>query len=127
MGWKTRITERFGIPVPILQGALARIGTVDLAVAVSEAGALGMITAWTLRSPDKLRNEIRRFRSLSDKPFAVNLSPTQDPGLLDMLAVAIEERVPVMETAGSRATAYGERILLTHGIGGWKLYPDDGE
>jgi NADH:quinone reductase (non-electrogenic) len=110
MRWKTRITERFGIRVPIVQGALARIGTVDLAAAVSEAGALGMITAWTLRSPEKLRREIRRFRSLSDRPFAVNLSPTMDPRLLEMLEVVIEEKVPVVETAGSRSTEYGRRI-----------------
>ncbi len=110
MGWNTRITELFGIQYPIVQGALARIGTVELAAAVSEAGALGMITAWTLRSPEKLRREIRRFRTLTDKPFAVNLSPTQDPILLEMLAVAVEEKVPIIETAGSRAVEYGQRI-----------------
>ena len=110
MEWHTRITELLGIKYPIVEGALAGIGTVDLAAAVSEAGALGMITAWMLGSPEKLRSEIRRFRSISDKPFAVNFSPTMDIKLLDMLAVAIEEKVPIIETAGSRAVEYGRRI-----------------
>lgn len=110
MKWNTRITELYNIKVPIIQGALARIGTADLAAAVSEAGALGMITAWTLKTPEKLRNEIRCLRERTEKPFAVNLSPTMDPGLLEMLDVCIQERVPVIETAGSRATVYGERI-----------------
>ena len=110
MQWNTRITQLFNIKVPIIQGALARIGTADLAASVSEAGALGMITAWTLRTPDKLRKEIAQLRSMTDKPFAVNLSPTMDPGLLEMLDVAIQEKVPVIETAGSRAVEYGERI-----------------
>ncbi|MGB2583710.1 MAG: nitronate monooxygenase, partial [Dehalococcoidia bacterium] len=51
MEWKTRITELLGIRYPIMEGALAIIGTADLAVPISEAGGLGTITAWTLRTP----------------------------------------------------------------------------
>ena len=110
MEWKTRITELLGIRYPIMEGALAIIGTADLAVPVSEAGGLGTITAWTLRTPEKLREEIRKARSMTDKPFAVNLSPAIDPGLDAMREVAIEERVPVIETAGSRASHHGVRV-----------------
>jgi NAD(P)H-dependent flavin oxidoreductase YrpB (nitropropane dioxygenase family) len=90
-----------------MEGALAVIGTADLAAPVSEAGGLGTITAWTLRTPEKLREEIRKLRSMTDKPFAVNLSPAMDPGLDAMREAAIEERVPVIETAGSRAAHHG--------------------
>ncbi len=110
MEWKTGITELLGIRYPIIEGALAIIGTADLAVPVSEAGGLGTITAWTLRTPEKLREEIHKARSMTDKPFAVNLSPAMDPGLDAMREAAIEERVPVIETAGSRAAHHGLRV-----------------
>ena len=108
--WKTRVTELLGIRYPIIQGALAGIGNAELAAAVSEAGGLGMITAWTLRTPERLRDEIHRARGMTDKPFAVNLSPAMDPALAAMREVAIEERVPVIETAGSRAVEHGIRV-----------------
>ncbi len=110
MEWKTRITEQLGIKYPIIQGALAMIGRAELAAAVSDAGGLGMITAWTLKTPDKLRKEIHKCRSLTDKPFAVNLSPTVDPILIPMCDVAIEEKVPVIETAGYRSEDYGKKV-----------------
>jgi NAD(P)H-dependent flavin oxidoreductase YrpB (nitropropane dioxygenase family) len=110
MKWKTRVTELLGIRYPIIQGALAGIGTAPLAAAVSEAGGLGMITAWTLRTPERLRKEIRKARAMTDKPFAVNLSPTMDPALAALREVAIEEGVPIIETAGSRAVEHGMRI-----------------
>ncbi len=69
-----------------------------------------MLTAWTMGTPEKLRKEIREVRSRTDRPFAVNLSPTVDLSLHAMLDVAIEERVPVVETAGSRATGFGTRV-----------------
>jgi NAD(P)H-dependent flavin oxidoreductase YrpB (nitropropane dioxygenase family) len=110
MKWKTRATELLGIRYPIMQGALAGIGTAPLAAAVSNAGGLGMITAWTLRTPERLRDEIRRARAMTGKPFAVNLSPAMDPALEAMREVAIEERVRVIETAGSRAVEHGRRV-----------------
>lgn len=110
MKWKTRITEQLGIEYPIIQGALAMIGKAELAAAVSNSGGLGMITAWTLKTPEKLRAEIQKCRSLTDKPFAVNLSPTVDPALVPLREVAIEERVPVIETAGYRSEDHGKRI-----------------
>lgn len=110
MTWKTRITEMLGIEYPIIEGAMAGLGTVDLAVAVSEAGGLGMITAWMFRTPEKLRKAIQKAKSLTSKPFAVNFSPTMDKSLLPMLDVAIEEKVPIIETAGSRSNDFGEKI-----------------
>jgi nitronate monooxygenase len=63
-----------------------------------------------LRNPERLRKEIRKAKSMTDKPFAVNFSPTMDPSLLPMLDVAIEEEVPIIETAASRAVEYGEKV-----------------
>ncbi len=99
-----------GIQYPIIEAAMVGVGTVDLAVAISEAGGLGMVNAWMLRTPEKLRKAIHKAGSLTDKPFAVNFSPTLDKTLLPMLDVAIEEKVPIIETSGSRAIDFGERI-----------------
>jgi hypothetical protein len=63
-----------------------------------------------LRKPERLRQAIRKAKSMTNEPFAVNFSPTLDPSLLPMLDVAIEEEVPIIETAASRAVEYGERI-----------------
>jgi nitronate monooxygenase len=110
MNWKTRITERMGIQYPIIEGAMVGVGTVDLAVAISEAGGLGMLNAWMLRTPQRLREAIHKARSLTGKPFAVNFSPTMDKTLLPLLDVAIDEKVPVIETAASRAIDFGKKI-----------------
>ena len=110
MAWKTRVTDLLGVEYPIIEGALAGIGNPDLAAPVSEAGGLGTLTAWTMGTPEKLRNGIREVRSRTDRPFAVNLSPTLDPSLQAMLDVTIDERVPVVETAGSRAVDFGTRV-----------------
>ena len=109
MEWKTRITELLGIRYPIIQGALMGFGTADLAVPISEAGALGMITARTLRTPEKLREEIKRAKSMTDKPFAVNFSPAADPIFHPMLEVVIEEKAPIIETGGTRGSELGLR------------------
>lgn len=110
MTWKTRITDMFGIQYPIIEGAMVGFGSVELAVAISEAGALGMVNAFTLRTPEGLHQAIRKTKSLTKKPFAFNFSPTMDKTLLPMLDVAVSEKVPVIETAGSHAIDFGERI-----------------
>lgn len=104
--WRTRITDLLGIDYPIIQGALARVGTADLAVAVSEAGGLGTITANALRTPERLQREICRVKAMTRKPFAVNLSPP----LQEWRDVAIEEKVPIIETAGLPSGEHGKHI-----------------
>ncbi|KAH0492693.1 hypothetical protein TgHK011_007635 [Trichoderma gracile] len=104
MPFNTELTRRLGIRVPVIQGGLMHVGTADLASAVSNAGGLGIITALISPSPDALRAEIRRCRTLTDKPFGVNL--TLLPSLLppDYPAYAqaiIDEGVKIVETAGN--------------------------
>ena len=84
---KTRITELFGITHPIIQGGMHFVGLAELASAVSNAGGLGIITGLTQKTPDGLRAEIARCRTMTDKPFGVNLTflpavtPPDYPGL----------------------------------------------
>jgi len=110
MEWKTRITEMFGIKYPIIQGAYGGFGTSAIAVPVSEAGGLGIITAGALRTPEKLREDIRRARDLTDKPIGVNLSVGMCPQIEKMREVCIEEGIPIVETAVFRADDHGRRL-----------------
>lgn len=100
---KTRLTELLGIEHPIIQGGMMAVGLAELAAAVSNAGGLGIITALTQPTPEALRNEIRRCREMTNKPFGVNLTllPTINPVPYDEYAkVIIEEGIKVVETAG---------------------------
>jgi len=113
--WETRVTKMLGIKYPIIQGAFGSFGTSALAVPVSEAGGLGMITATALRTPEGLRQDIRRAKSLTDKPFGVNLTLMGCPNVDEMREVIIEEGVPVVETAAYRADNHG-KLLQAAGI-----------
>ena len=101
---KTRITEMLGIEHPIIQGGMHFVGFAELAAAVSNAGGLGIITGLTQGTPEKLAAEIARCRSMTDKPFGVNmtflptLTPPDYPG---MFQVIIDSGVKVVETAGN--------------------------
>ena len=108
---KTRITEIFGIQYPIVQGGLAYLAYAELASAVSNAGGLGQITAATLGTPEKLREEIRKVRTMTDKPFAVNFAIARHDGKYkDLLEVAIEEKVPAISITGGNPQPVFERI-----------------
>ncbi len=105
---KTRVTEMLGIAYPIVQGGLARVAKAELCAAVSEAGGLGQIATSGLdlsrnAGADALREEIRRCRALTSKPFGVNF-PLGRMDITAMLELALEERVPVIAlTAGNPA------------------------
>ena len=71
--FKTRITELFGIKYPIIQGGLMRVARAELVAAVSNAGGLGIMCAFTFGSPEELAAEIKKARELTDNLF--NVSP----------------------------------------------------
>lgn len=101
---KTKITEMLGIEHPIVQGGMQWVGRAELAAAVSNAGGLGILTALTQPTPDDLRREIERCRTMTDKPFGVNLTilPTVNPvPYAEYRKAIIEEGIKVVETAGS--------------------------
>jgi NADH:quinone reductase (non-electrogenic) len=108
---KTRVTEIFGIKYPIVQGGLAYLAYAELAAAVSNAGGLGQITAATLRTPEKLREEIQKVRTLTDKPFGVNFAIARHDGQYqELLEVAIAEKVPAISITGANPQPVFERI-----------------
>jgi nitronate monooxygenase len=100
---KTRLTELLGIEVPIICGGMMRVGTADLAAAVSNAGGLGVMTALTCKTAESLRAEIARCQSLTTKPFAVNLTVGVVATPIDYgeyIRAIIESGVKIVETAG---------------------------
>jgi len=102
---RTRITELFGIEHPIIQGGMQWVGRAELVAAVANAGALGFITALTQPSPEALAAEIVRCRSMTDRPFGVNVTilPTlTPPPYAEFRAAIIESGVKIVETAGHR-------------------------
>lgn len=101
MNWETRITKLLNIQYPIIQGGLAYLAYADLAAAVSNAGGLGQITAMSLPSPEALRAEIEKVRTLTDRPFGVNFAIGQHgKGYEPMVEVAKEMGVPVVTMTG---------------------------
>ncbi len=100
---KTRITELFGVEHPIVQGGLMWIATAELTSAVANAGAIGFMTALTHETPEGLRDEIRRCRDMTDRPFGINLTflPTlRQPDYAGYFQVCAEEGIEFIETAG---------------------------
>jgi len=100
---KTRIKDLFGIEHPVIQGGMKWVGYAELVSAVSNAGALGILTALTQPTPEDLVKEIQRTREMTDKPFGVNLTvlPTINPPPYEEYAQAIfGSGVKIVETAG---------------------------
>lgn len=103
---KTRITELLGIEYPVVQGAMARIADGGLAGAVSEAGGLGIIACGGA-SPEWIRAEMARARSLTSKPIGMNVM-LMDPRAAEVAELVCELGVEVVTTgAGSPANFMG--------------------
>ncbi len=104
---RTKLTEELGITHPIIQGGMQNVGIAEMASAVSNAGGLGILTALTQPTPQALRAEIARCRTMTNKPFGVNLTilPALIPADYDGYLQAIcEEKVAVIEISGGAPT-----------------------
>ena len=110
---KTRLTELLGIEAPIICGGMMRVGTAGLAAAVSNAGGLGIMTALTQKTPKGLHDEIERCKSLTDNPFAVNLTVGVVATKIDYdeyVDVITKSGVKIVETAGRSPEPFMERF-----------------
>ena len=95
---KTRLCELLGIEYPIIQGGMAWVATSELAAAVSEAGGLGVIAAGGAPA-DVVRDEIKKARTLTDKPFGVNV-----------MQMLLEEKPAVVITGAGNPGKYVESL-----------------
>lgn len=110
---QTRVTRMLGIRHPIVQGGMQWVGRAELASAVSNAGALGILTALTQADPEALRREILRCRDMTDQPFGVNLTilPTIKPvPYEEYLEAILDSGVRIVETAGRNPEPYMPRL-----------------
>jgi nitronate monooxygenase len=114
----TRICDLFGIEHPVLNAPMASSAAAELAAAVSEAGGLGMIGGTSPGGGSWLREQIRAVRERTARPFGVGFI-SSFPGLEELIAVAIEERVPALAHSFADPTPYvdaahqaGVRVLV---------------
>ncbi|MDA8126909.1 MAG: nitronate monooxygenase [Deltaproteobacteria bacterium] len=115
---KTRITELFGIEVPILLSGMSWISVPKMVAAVSNAGGLGILATGPLNA-ERTRAAIREIRSLTDKPFGCNAT-LLFPGAAENAKVMLEEQVPVINFALGKgdwivkaAHGYGGKVIAT--------------
>lgn len=106
--FKTSICDVLGIKYPILQGGMAWVATAELAAAVSNAGGLGIIGAGNAPG-EYIRNEIRKAKKLTDKPFGVNIM-LLSPFVEEVIDIVYEERVPVITTGAGNPGKYIARF-----------------
>ncbi|HWI64155.1 MAG TPA: nitronate monooxygenase [Symbiobacteriaceae bacterium] len=102
---QTRLCETLGIKYPIIQGGLAYLALAELCAAVAEAGGLGQITAATLPDPEAFRAELRKTKTLTQKPFAVNFAMGYR-SLEAYIDVALEEGVRHVTITGGNPEPY---------------------
>lgn len=101
---ETKITKLLGIEYPILQGGMAWIAESTLASAVSNAGGAGIIAGGSAPI-DYLRNEIRKTKELTDKPFGVNMM-LMSPNAEDLAQLIIDEKVAFVTTGAGNPGKY---------------------
>jgi len=100
----TNICDLLHIKYPIIQGGMAWVAEHNLAAGVSEAGGLGIIAAGNAPA-DVVRNEIRKAKEKTDKPFGVNIM-LLSPNASEVAQVVIEEKVPVVTTGAGNPEKY---------------------
>ncbi|MFW9870614.1 MAG: NAD(P)H-dependent flavin oxidoreductase [Candidatus Thorarchaeota archaeon] len=104
---KTKVTEMLGCKYPIIAGTMARISSPEFTAAASNAGACAVLASANFKTPDDLRDAIKKTQSLTNQPFAVNINlfPALMPQdkLEDYVDATLAEGVKIIETSGHKA------------------------
>lgn len=115
---QTALTEAFGIRYPILNAGMGRVAMPNMVAAVSNAGGLGVYGAGS-NPPEQTRADIRKIRSMTDKPFGAN-APLALPNGRENARVLLEEKVPVINYSMGKgdwiceaAHAYGGKVMAS--------------
>lgn len=102
------VCSMLGITYPVIQGGMAWVADAELAAAVSNAGGLGLIAAMNSNG-EQLREQIKKARTLTDKPFGVNLM-LMSPFIEEAVSVVCEEGVKVVTTGAGNPAKYMDRL-----------------
>jgi NAD(P)H-dependent flavin oxidoreductase YrpB (nitropropane dioxygenase family) len=117
--FQTKITEMFGIKYPIVVGTMMHLGRAEMVAAASNAGALGVLASVIFRTKEEFREEIKKLKGLTDKPFAVNLNlfPAMRPiDNREYLEVIFDEGLKIVETSGHKAPEELAGALKAQGV-----------
>ena len=108
MRFDNRVTRLLGVEIPIVQAPMGWIARAQLASAVSNTGAMGIIET-SSGELDAIREEIRRMRELTERPFGVNIAQAfvRDPGIVDFV---IEQGVRFVTTSAGDPTRYTRQL-----------------
>ncbi len=112
---RTRLCDLLGIEYPIIQGGMVWIANAELAAAVSNAGGLGLIspTSGMSRNDDQVENlkkQLEITKSLTSKPFGVNLPILNNPQIEELVTTVIDAKVKVVVTAAGNPALYTSRL-----------------
>lgn len=105
---ENEVCSLLGIEYPVIQGGMAWIADAELAAAVSNAGGLGLIAAMNSNG-EQLREQIRKAKELTDKPFGVNLM-LMSPYIDEAVQVVCEEKIQVVTTGAGNPAKYMEQL-----------------
>jgi enoyl-[acyl-carrier protein] reductase II len=107
-GIRTRVSEALGVRYPIVQAPMGWIARSQLASAVSNAGGMGIIET-SSGELDAVREEIRKMRDLTDRPFGVNIAQlfVRDPGIVDFV---VEQGVRFVTTSAGNPMQYTAKL-----------------
>ncbi len=117
--FQTKVTQMLGIKYPIVVGTMMHLARAEMVAAAGNAGALGVLASAIFPSKEEFRQEIRKVRDLTDKPFAVNLNlfPAMRPiDNREYLEVIFAEGVKIVETSGHKAPDEFAKDLRDQGI-----------
>lgn len=117
--FQTEITEMFGIKYPIVVGTMRHLARAEMVAAASNAGALGVLASAIFQTKEEFREELKKLRDMTDKPFAVNLNlfPARSPvDNREYLEVIFKEGIKIVETSGYKAPEEFASDLKKHGI-----------
>ncbi len=117
--FQTKVTQMLGIKYPIVVGTMMHLARAEMVAAACNAGALGVLASAIFPSKEEFRQEIRKLKDLTDKPFAVNLNlfPAMRPiDNREYLEVIFAEGVKIVETSGHKAPDEFAKDLRDQGI-----------
>jgi len=117
--FQTKITQMFGIKYPVIVGTMMHLSRAEMVAAASNCGALGVMASAIFQTKEEFRQEVKKLKGMTDRPFAVNLSffpATRPIDNREYLEVIFDERIKIVETSGHKAPDELAKDIKEHGV-----------